>query len=89
MSHTCHAYKCTTPVDPSMHMCRRHWFMVPTDARRRLWAAYRRGQETDKVITRAYAEAAQACIDAVAVKEGHIKPGQSLVIVYSGVTVKE
>jgi hypothetical protein len=31
-----------------MHMCKRHWFMLPKRLRDEIWRTYRPGQERDK-----------------------------------------
>lgn len=46
-------------------MCRRHWYMVPTHIRRRVWLHYRAGQCDDKRPSRAWHEAADEAIKAV------------------------
>lgn len=71
-THRCHAIGCQTPVAPRLHMCRRHWFMVPEALRAALWAAYVPGQEDRKDPTDEYLRAARACIEAVAAREGVI-----------------
>ena len=67
--HHCHALNCETSVPPRMHMCRKHWAMVPKAEQRALWANYRRGQERDMSPSAAYLRAAAACVEAVARKE--------------------
>lgn len=69
MNHTCHARGCRVRVHPRFLMCRRHWDMVAPTLRARVWAAYRSGQERLKNPSLAYLEAAQAAIDAVALRE--------------------
>lgn len=69
--HTCHALLCRTMVPPRLHMCGRHWRMVPKPLQRQLWAEYRPGQEQDMQPTAAYLRAAAACVEAVARVEGH------------------
>lgn len=66
MSHHCHAMNCGLAVPPRMHMCRRHWSMVPKPFQDALWVNYRRGQENSKTPTAAYLRAAANCIGAVA-----------------------
>jgi hypothetical protein len=68
--HHCHALACETSVPPRLHMCARHWRMVPRLQRAQLWAAYRPGQERDKDPSAAYLRAAAACVEAVARAEG-------------------
>lgn len=72
MAHSCHADKCTTEVPPRMHMCRKHWRMVPRRLQDALWAAYEPGQERRKDPSAEYLVAAERCICAVAMKEGLI-----------------
>ena len=69
--HTCHALGCRTMVPPRLHMCAKHWRMVPRQLQRRLWAEYRPGQERDMQPTPAYLRAVGACVRAVAEVEGH------------------
>jgi hypothetical protein len=37
--HHCHWPGCEVPVPPAMWGCRRHWYMLPADIRRLIWAA--------------------------------------------------
>lgn len=46
--HTCHATNCNQRVPPKMFMCLHHWRMIPPVMQKRIWAAYRPGQEVDK-----------------------------------------
>lgn len=70
MSHHCHATACLVPVPPTMLMCRKHWFMVPTGLQRRVWATYRKGQCDDMNPSNDYCEAARAAVVVVANLEG-------------------
>lgn len=70
MSHHCHALACERPVPPRLHMCAPHWRTVPKPLQRRLWAAYKPGQERRKDPSPAYLRAAAACVRAVAEAEG-------------------
>jgi len=65
MKHLCHAVGCTVEVPPKLLMCKAHWYMVPGDLRRRVWATYVKGQEIRKDPSPDYFDAAQAAIDAV------------------------
>lgn len=58
--HFCHWPNCTRQVPPAMWGCKEHWFRLPLDIRKRIWATYRPGQEKDKKPSQAYIEAAQA-----------------------------
>lgn len=69
-AHTCHALNCGQHVPPRMHMCKRHWYMVPKRLRDGLWDAYRPGQERRMDPSPEYLLAAARCVHAVAVKEG-------------------
>ena len=69
--HACHALDCKVHVPPRMHMCRKHWSMVPRKLQRTLWRHYRGGQERDKQPSVEYLEAAAACVRSVAEAEGH------------------
>lgn len=68
--HTCHAISCDTPVDPSLLMCRAHWFRVPLAMRNAVWREYHNG------ITKDYCAAAKAAVIAVAEKEGRTVTGE-------------
>lgn len=72
MPHLCHALGCQVAVPPKLLMCRRHWFMVPRELQRGVWAEYRPGQEVDKNPTSEYLLAAHRAVLAVAVKEGKL-----------------
>lgn len=67
--HHCHALNCDTSVPPRMHMCARHWRMVPKPLQQALWANYRRGQERTMTPSPAYLRAAAACVRSVAEQE--------------------
>jgi predicted DNA-binding protein (MmcQ/YjbR family) len=68
--HHCHAEKCKTVVKPSMFMCRKHWYMIPENLRKRVWNTYVPGQEITKTPTLEYLEVTRECIELVAKKEG-------------------
>lgn len=68
--HTCHALNCATDVPPRMHMCGKHWRMVPKALQSALWANYRRGQERTVTPSAAYLRAAANCVRSVAEAEG-------------------
>lgn len=73
MGHTCHAIGCTVPVAPRLFMCRRHWYMVPSELRQRLWRVYVSGQEVRKDPTPAYIQVARECQQAVQQKEAEVE----------------
>jgi hypothetical protein len=52
-----------------MFMCKKHWFKVPVDLRRRIWATYRVGQCDDMNPSKAYCEAARLAVIEVEKKE--------------------
>lgn len=70
MSHHCHATDCERQVPPEMFMCKKHWFRLPREFRRKIWATYRVGQCDDKQPSREYCEAAKLCVNFLAEKEG-------------------
>src|SRR4051812_6572625 len=57
--HHCHWPGCTKRVKPALWGCRDHWFTLPDGIRRRIWAAYRAGQEDSKTPSRSYVEVAR------------------------------
>ncbi len=59
-AHACHWPGCSVQVPPAMWGCRAHWARVPRQLRRRLWNAYRPGQEVDLQPSSAYVDAAAA-----------------------------
>ena len=65
-AHHCHARGCRRECPPRHLMCHRHWRMVPERLQARVWATYRAGQEIDKRPSRAWLEAAETAIEAVA-----------------------
>ncbi len=69
MAHHCHAVECQEPVPPKMHMCLRHWRMVPKAVQDLIWKHYRPGQEIDKEPTVEYLCVAFVSISCVALKE--------------------
>jgi uracil-DNA glycosylase family 4 len=67
--HRCHALRCHVVVPPEQLMCRMHWSRVPREIQRRVWATYRKGQCEDRRPSKAWLEAADAAIAAVAALE--------------------
>lgn len=67
--HRCHAEGCDAKVPPAMFMCKRHWFMVPTGLRNRVWELYEPGQEISKDASAEYIAVAREAIAAVAARE--------------------
>jgi hypothetical protein len=74
MSHRCHAIGCETSVSPKLHMCLRHWRMVPKLVQQLIWTHYREGQEIDKQPSHEYMVTAFVSISCVAMKEGKPVP---------------
>jgi hypothetical protein len=70
MAHHCHATNCKHAVPPQMFMCKRHWFTLPRELRRKIWATYRDGQCDDWNISKEYAQAAIECVTYIAKLEG-------------------
>lgn len=77
MSHYCHAVGCEAPVPPKMHMCFRHWKMVPKLVQDLIWKHYREGQEVSKTPSYEYIMTAFVSVSCVALKEG--KPIPTLI----------
>lgn len=73
-THRCHATGCRVVVPPEMLMCRAHWARVPREIQRRVWGAYRKGQCDDMRPSRAWLDAADDAIAAVAALEGRTAP---------------
>jgi len=70
--HHCHARGCRKVTKPEMLMCFAHWKMVSPELQKAVWANYRTGQCDDKKPSEAWHKAADAAINAVAVKEGRV-----------------
>lgn len=56
--HTCHWPGCEAQVPPAYWGCRAHWRELPWELRRKLWRAYRPGQEIDKLPSGEYLDVA-------------------------------
>lgn len=74
MAHHCHAMGCEAKVAPKLHMCRKHWYMVPLEVRSLIWKHYRPGQEIDKNPSVEYMATAFVAISCVALQEGKPLP---------------
>lgn len=72
LAHICHAIGCTSKIDPSLLMCRKHWQKVPLYLKLEVKRNYKKGQEVSKTPTPQYLEAMKAAINAVGKKEGRI-----------------
>lgn len=56
--HACHWPGCTVQVPPAMWGCKDHWFKLPKQLRRKIWASYRIGQEEQGNPSKEYVEIA-------------------------------
>lgn len=74
MNHHCHAVGCDDHVPPKLHMCVKHWRMVPKAVQDLIWKHYRAGQEIDKQPSIEYLCVAFVSISCVALKEGKPLP---------------
>jgi hypothetical protein len=74
MSHHCHAVGCEVEVSPKLHMCLKHWRMVPPLVQQLIWKHYRKGQEVDKRPSVEYLATAFVSISCVAMEEGKLLP---------------
>ena len=74
MSHQCHAVGCREEIPPRLHMCPKHWRMVPGAVQQLLWKHYRPGQEVDKQPSVEYIATAFVSISCVALQEGRTPP---------------
>jgi hypothetical protein len=74
MNHACHAEGCEEEIPPRMHMCLRHWRMVPEIVRQLVWKHYRPGQEIDKQPSTEYLATIFVSISCVAFRESRELP---------------
>lgn len=65
-AHTCHWPGCNKAIPPRLWGCKPHWFALPADLRKGIWATYRPGQEIDKRPSPEYLAAARAVQDWIA-----------------------
>lgn len=66
-AHDCPAPNCGVQVPHSQLACKRHWFMLPADLRREVWAAFREdGQGSRRHV--------EACLAARDWLEQNVKP---------------
>lgn len=61
--HTCHWNGCSQQVPPAMWGCKKHWFMLPTSIRNKIWGTYKINQENTGAVSNAYLEAAKEAQD--------------------------
>lgn len=66
--HTCHWPGCDKRVAPALWGCLKHWRMLPLAIQRRIWRAYRPGQENTKTPSREYIEAAREAQEYIAAR---------------------
>lgn len=59
-AHHCHWPGCDKQVPPAMWGCRPHWYTLPLQLRRRIWATYKPGQEKTMTPSPDYLAAAEA-----------------------------
>jgi hypothetical protein len=52
--HTCHWPGCGKQVPPAMWGCRTHWYRLPSNLRKLIWATYVPGQEEKVNPSKAY-----------------------------------
>ena len=52
--HICHWPGCEVQVPPAKWGCFKHWFRLPPLLRKKVWAAFRPGQEIDMRPSNAY-----------------------------------
>lgn len=60
MDHHCHWPGCEKKISPAMWGCPRHWYLIPANLRRRIWATFMPGQELSKTPSLDYIKAATA-----------------------------
>jgi hypothetical protein len=68
-AHTCHWPKCGKQVPPAMWGCSFHWFKLPANLRREVWAAYVPGQEVTMTPSERYLEVARKVEEWIAANE--------------------
>lgn len=65
-NHHCHWPGCEKKVPPAAWGCLRHWKMLPLELQRKIWRAFRPGQEESKTPSCAYVEVAREVQDWIA-----------------------
>ena len=61
--HECHWPECKSQVAPAKWGCKKHWMMIPTYLRAKIWETFRPGQEIDMRPSREYMKAAHEVQD--------------------------
>lgn len=62
-NHHCHWPGCKTQVPPAMWGCRKHWYMLPSGLRSKIWHAFKPGQEVDGTPSERYIAVAREVQD--------------------------
>lgn len=57
--HKCHWPGCNKQVAPAMWGCYKHWMMLPPELRKKIWGAFRPGQEVNGTPNREYVKVAR------------------------------
>jgi hypothetical protein len=57
-SHECHWPGCDKQVPPAMWGCSRHWYMLPSELRSKVWQTFEPGQEVNMTPSEAYLKVA-------------------------------
>lgn len=65
-NHHCHWPNCDAAVPAAAWGCKKHWYMLPKDMQRRIWRAFRPGQEESKTPSREYVAVAREVQDWIA-----------------------
>jgi hypothetical protein len=52
--HHCHWTGCQKKVPPAVWGCKQHWYRLPLHLRRKIWRAYKPGQEVTKTPSAEY-----------------------------------
>lgn len=68
--HFCHWPGCERAVKPAMWGCKTHWYKLPPAIRRRIWQAYRPGQEITKTPSPEYLAAVREARAWIAAHDG-------------------
>jgi len=84
--HTCHWPGCTVEVPPRLWGCRAHWFKLPAQIRKDIWAAYRPGQENDESPDESYLIAVRKARDWIK-KSTFLDPNTNYVFYGFGQTI--
>lgn len=61
--HSCHWPGCNKQVPPAMWGCGTHWYKLPPILRKRIWEAYKPGQEDTLTLSKEYIKVAREVQD--------------------------